>query len=93
MSSNGPPPDPNGGCPFPPGSPGKIAWYMRRARRGWEMNHEDDATHSSVQASGEPSMNALKMAQYCELDSAEFRDPMMDSSRAGRRGRFVNEDE
>jgi hypothetical protein len=56
------------------------------------MNHPQDATHSSAAMLDDPSMDAKKMSQYCELDSAEFRDPRLDSSRS-RRGRFVNDDE
>jgi hypothetical protein len=86
------PVDPNGGCPHPPGSPGKVEWYERRFENGWDMNHPQDATHSSAAMLDDPSMDAKKMSQYCELDSAEFRDPRLDSSRS-RRGRFVNDDE
>lgn len=41
--------DPNGGCPYVPGSSGKICWLRRRERRGWAMQHPDDATFDDVQ--------------------------------------------
>jgi len=45
---SGPPPDPNGGCPFLPGSVGKMCWIRRRLHRGWCLWHKDDAKREDL---------------------------------------------
>lgn len=40
----GPPLDPKGPCPYLPGSEGRVQTYMRRATKGYAMNHPGDVT-------------------------------------------------
>jgi hypothetical protein len=45
---SGPPPDPNGGCPYLPGSPEKVEWLERRMADGWCLWHKDDAKREDL---------------------------------------------
>jgi hypothetical protein len=43
-----PPLDPRGGCPWVPGTEGKVAAIELRLASGWCLWHPDDATHEDM---------------------------------------------
>jgi hypothetical protein len=65
---------------------------MRRAHRGWALNHKNDATYSDVAMSVDPTMDAKELAKH-KLAIEEVPVPRSGESQRGRRGRFLFEDE
>lgn len=64
----GPPPDPRGGCPYPPGHRKKIARLRYRVMYGFALWHKDDAKNIAV----EPDESKLTDKMYLDRQPHEM---------------------
>jgi hypothetical protein len=87
-----PPLDPRGGCPWVPGTQGKVDAICERADNNWALWHPDDATHDSVKTvNTDPTLDASIMSRCCGLTVVEHRNPSVFWSPTYKAGKTLSE--